>query len=841
MLDINLSQQANMGGIASNEFGEHYLFAINHNLFQGTDASTVFRSYFGDLLFKEDTFYLVGGTDSGLLYQYVKTQGLPKGSRYLFIELPEVLDLLDLMDGPQDERLAIVTESEWLERAEDMELHKFALLEHLIPIRSLGVVHGHYSDYPRFWRQFKTGYDSYLKNLRQSLSSRPFILSQIENLTENEIPANCLRDSFIGKTAVLLAGGPSLDELLPWVKQNRQNLLVVAVSRISRSLIQAGIQPDISVSVDPQATNLNVCKDMLQFADGTLLANNYHLSPNLLSSWEGKKVFIGPRYPWPTSLQPENIPPAGGTTVTNTAFDLAVKTGVSQLILGGVDFCFGQDGHTHASGTDEHAMGPMPNRFEQQVETNCGMMADCANGYREAGENIDLQAKEAVANGCKVINPAPWAMRLQNVEHISLSDIQFEPMVQTAREVIASIVPQSDTETRIILYKEELAEIERVLKELASIRELSSKALNINSKLISNSGRYNAKTIDHAKAAKVDRIDEQMDKKYADTIAFIKRYDQYKFIPLLGLNIENMEELVENSQVYFQAIIDTSKELIKVLRTARVRIMSRLEEEKPAPNVQNLLQQWIHDKQPGRAINWTHRHENYIDQLPPTQRQALDDFQASFDDVVEKLGEDYISQITMQGLELHGIAGRAKEYFSCQDKDGLERLLKSLEIHQDREKAEYYIPLLHGYIAELNADSALAINAYQNISCGSAQIDSLMRLFGLHTKAEDYDSAVEDLKTLSSITQIFKPMYAEMLQAMGDVDSAVGIYTDHVLANPEDLNTMMKLGKLFMECGAADGVEWTMSYILGKDPENHTAQKILQDARSQQQTESSLE
>ncbi len=244
MTDIDVTQQTNMGGIASNAFGERYLFGINRNLFQGSDASSVFRSYFGDKLFEEDTFYVIAGTDSGLLYQFVKTQGLPKGSRYLFVELPQILALMEGLDGSQAE-LAVTTGENWLEQAKDMGVENYAVQERLVLLRSLGVVHGHYGQYPPSGDNSKVN-SSFSSLIREGdLSSRPFVICQIENLTENQIPAIRLNGTFRGKTAVVLAGGPSLDELLPWVRQHRRNLFVIAVSRISRSLIEAGIQPDI--------------------------------------------------------------------------------------------------------------------------------------------------------------------------------------------------------------------------------------------------------------------------------------------------------------------------------------------------------------------------------------------------------------------------------------------------------------------------------------------------------------------------------------------------------------------------------------------------------------------
>jgi len=202
--------------------GEHYLFGINRHVFQKTDASTVFRAYFDDSLFEEDTFHIIAGTDSGLLYQYIKAHGIPKGSRYLFVELPEIQALLEDFE-PQRAgghvELAVTSEKNWLVQAEEMGAKKYAALDRLIPLRSLGVVHGHYHAYLAFWRKFKKTFDNFTWQQANFRDGRRFTLCQIENLTENQIPAKCLKNTFSGKTAVVLAGGPSLDELLPWVRK----------------------------------------------------------------------------------------------------------------------------------------------------------------------------------------------------------------------------------------------------------------------------------------------------------------------------------------------------------------------------------------------------------------------------------------------------------------------------------------------------------------------------------------------------------------------------------------------------------------------------------------------
>ncbi len=833
MSEIDISQQTGINGVISNSYDEYYLFGINRNVFQNTDASTVFRAYFGDSLFAEDTFHIIAGTDSGLLYQYIKAQGIPKGSRYLFVELPEIMALLHefepLLAGNHVE-LAVSSEKDWLIQAEAMEAKKYAALDRLTSLRSLGVVHGHYDAYQPFWRKFKKEFDTFTWQQANFRDSRRFILCQIENLTENQTPALCLKNTFKNKTAVVLAGGPSLDELLPWVQQHRENLLLIAVSRISYSLLAANIQPDIIVSIDPHPINLTVCRDILVFQDCTLFVNEFHLSPNFLSSWGGQKIFMGSRYPWPTPREPKNLPPAIGTTVTNSAFALAVELGVTQIILGGVDFCFNQRGYTHASGSAEHALGPLLQLSDQQVETNNGMIADTMHAFVESANPLNIAAQNAITQGCRTINPAPGAMRLPHVEHISVNEIKIEPMKKPAREILVNAVPASHSKNRIRLYKEVLGEVDRILKELKSIKKLSGKALIHNHKLFakneSGAGLHNKE--------KVEKIEKQFNEKYLDTTAFIRHFGISHFTPILRLDDDRYaEDLEESCRLYHQAMIDTCDELITIFHMSRARTTARLEEEKPQPNLKRLLEQWQHDQHPGRAIQWAKQHEDIINRLPAVQQQKLREFQNTFDATLEELGRQYSTRIE-HGTELNSTISKIKEYFLTEDKAGLLRLQAGLKAHRDKTQAMHFIPLVQGYIAELDGESEQAINAYQEITEEPACTEAFMRLFKLHGEAGDTTSALHVLKKLSATNCTYSPLYADLLQATGNINTAIEIYTDYVLANPDDLNTMMKLGKLFQQCESAEGVEWVTSYILDKDPDNQAARSMLKSLQPMQ-------
>ncbi len=819
----------------TSRFGERYLPAVNGTAFEQADAGAVFRKHFGPALFNEGVFYLIVGTDSGLLYRHIAAQGVPAHSRYLLIESPHVLACLDgLNNNDPCSGLAVATEAEWQEIAADMELEKYALLNRAILVRSLAVTHGHHEGYAPLWNRISKQFDKLTWHHRIALSNHIFIDCKLMNLTENQVPARCLEGAFQGKTAALLAGGPSLHDLLPWVKANRQDLLVIAVSRVSRTLLAAGIQPDVCVSIDPTDFNLLISKESLELPDDTLLANVASLAPGLLASWQGKKVFLEQRYPWTSDREPQNLNLAEikqGTTVTNTALFLAVKMGVSQVVLGGADFCFSHQGETHAEGSMERAMGPLPLLNEQRVQTNAGKSADTTNAYQSSAITLDLQAKKAREEGCRVINPAPDAMRLEHVEHLPTSDITLVPLPRPARAIIAERLPETRGEALRKLYLEILQEVDLQLENLAAVRKLSQKALKLGKKLLDKGAREAAQ---HDKA--VTRIESRLYGRYVNTTTFIKSYGLQRFADILRPADDKEPSPRHTSELYYQAFAETSVELMEKLREARTRILSRLEEEKADPDVLALTEQWKRDRQAGRARQWRHSHPERAKRLSEEQRRALQACDEAFEATLEVTEQAF--QRRLAGFtQLHRTVHEVRDAFRSRDSASLLRLRDTLRSHRDPDQAGPYVRLIEGCLAELGGQPSEAIQHYREVPEGPARLEAAARLFALYSEAGEQIAARDMLQTLAADIPLYQPLYADMLHATGETEAAVETYTDYLLAHPDDLDSMMKLGRIFLDAGSAEGVAWTMNYILEKDP-GHAAARALVESLTQPQASS---
>ncbi len=97
-------------------------------------------------------------------------------------------------------------------------------------------------------------------------------------------------------------------------------------------------------------------------------------------------------------------------------------------------------------------MGSRLQLGDQPVETNSGMMADTENAYLNSAMSIDLQARNATLQGCRVINPAPGAMRLP---HRAYCPGRHSGRTAGAADLsLASAVPLVDERSRVRLYQE---------------------------------------------------------------------------------------------------------------------------------------------------------------------------------------------------------------------------------------------------------------------------------------------------------------------------------------------------------------------------------------------------
>lgn len=158
-----------------------------------------------------------------------------------------------------------------------------------------------------------------------------------------------LAGMFAGLPALVVAAGPSLDDVLPILPELAERMVIVCVDTALRSVLRTGVKPDFIVVVDPQywnARHLDRC-DMSQ----SVLVVEAAVWPAVLRFHTRRTVVCSSIYPLGRYIeeclgQDKGSLGAGGSVAT-TAWDFARTLGCSPLYMAGLDLSF-PGGKTHA-------------------------------------------------------------------------------------------------------------------------------------------------------------------------------------------------------------------------------------------------------------------------------------------------------------------------------------------------------------------------------------------------------------------------------------------------------------------------------------------------------------
>ena len=179
----------------------------------------------------------------------------------------------------------------------------------------------------------------------------------VRNLTRNvkhlaeARGVDSLAGAFTGVPALLLAAGPTLDQILPALPELAKRTLVIAVDTAIRPAIDAGVEPDIAVVVDPQYWNSRHL-DRVQ-PGSTILVSEPATHPSTFRGFVQPYVLCSSLFPLGAAFE-EVLGTFGtlgaGGSVATTAWDLARLLDCSAVFTAGLDLGF-PDSRTHVQGS----------------------------------------------------------------------------------------------------------------------------------------------------------------------------------------------------------------------------------------------------------------------------------------------------------------------------------------------------------------------------------------------------------------------------------------------------------------------------------------------------------
>ena len=158
--------------------------------------------------------------------------------------------------------------------------------------------------------------------------------------------------SKLSKDFILIAGGPSVDDNMEFIRENQGKKTLIAVGTIFKKLVQNNITPDLVVILEPDPVVYHQLEGIEDQKVPMLIS--------LLSYWKIAATYQGEKYfvplagmaaaiGYPIDEEYKDLWGVGGT-VTNMAMIAASRLGAQNIYLVGVDMAY-PGGITHAEGT----------------------------------------------------------------------------------------------------------------------------------------------------------------------------------------------------------------------------------------------------------------------------------------------------------------------------------------------------------------------------------------------------------------------------------------------------------------------------------------------------------
>ncbi|ABK44666.1 conserved hypothetical protein [Magnetococcus marinus MC-1] len=828
---MNETTSFDLGQILTNNFGERYLQGINGESFSRMGSVAYFKQHYGKALWGPDKLTIVLGTDSGLLVHYIleHIHAEDTTSRVLFIELEDVLERLqqeELLPKTIPGRVDVVSMAQWLERAKEaFNFSDYLFLDAVNRVQSVGAQDALHPHYLGQWDSLTNEFLQFSTVVKMQTGNQIFAHAGLKNLAENRLRAQQLHGLFKGKTAVILAGGPSLLESLAHVKANRDKLVVIAVARIAGTLLKEQITPDFIFSIDPHEVSFNNSHEMLHFWEKSFFVNLYHVTPMLLGQWRGRSAYIGPLFPWKNEIDGENqLPSYPGITVSHQAIGCAIDMGFSQIILCGIDLCFSKEGYTHAKGSMESQIGPFLADSSFRVETNAGDIAESRFDFYSAIPSLAYLAAYAEEKGCQLINPAPQAAKIERVAHLGWDTLNFAPMAQPVTTYLQEQLPPETRASRLAHYELVLTELLHARNEISQVRKLAEEALVCNKRLFGKKGKPG----DYSAKLRMDQIEETLDKQHPTFSTLVKQWGIQSFLRLIRADKEKAwtdEEIELTGERYYQAYKQGAQQAVQLLNETIHRVQMRIEEEKPKPNLKNLLRQWEEDAQPNRLTLFTQRQQIDLAGFPDKLRSRFALLQAQFDNQLSQ-EEAKLKLVLATSGNIITARNKLRNLFRHQSMQALKDLRNGL-MNSQFEFKHALNELTQGYILELEGELEAAMDCYAKVERPELFEEAQTHMLQILLKQNRIEESLPVLEAMANFNPSKLPYYATMLGLTGRAEAAKVAFDHYLELAPQDLLTRLKYAQMLFKNQRHAACQQQLQRILAQDASNQAAQQML--------------
>ncbi|GKT11123.1 MAG: hypothetical protein ISEC1_P0086 [Thiomicrorhabdus sp.] len=805
-----------------NPFGEKYFKEVNENTFIKDDSKTTYAKFTEGVFDKEDTLYFICGSDSGLFIKYIETlfNEEPKGRKFIFIDYQPVVNKLNLEELP--DWIEVLGADVTLEQLANDEIEYYAMHATTL-VKSMASLDAKIGSlYFDLMNQMEKEYEQTLLIDMMTTETKPFIDAQLDNISFNQVSIGSLKNQFTGKTAVIIGGGPSLDETVDWIKENQDYIIIFAAARVSNRLIKEQITPDFIVSVDPHNLSYDNSKKMYPFEKESILLNCYHVNPKLLSQWEGESVYFGEKYPW-LEMDGEKNSLSFGPTVMHSTVYQAFFLGFKSILLSGVDLCFYR-GQTHESNSSEAKVGQFVVKNSVFVETYSGAEAETDSIFFTGVQSLAniVTRIQSLDSEVKFYNLSQNAAKIAGIDYKSSDQITFQK--EADKSTLMKEVKYSISRDAKLLEQQLSTDLKTLHQHVQYVKQLLK---------ITDKGIKLSKVIlkDASKEPELISQKEKLDKKLGEFGVMLFHYGHqfFKgvFKPSESKKILTQEEVSSILESYFNGMNQSLNDYLKKVRKSIERVVKRQQEVTSPEKFEEVFNSWDEREEYGRYKGWLKF--NSREKLTEPQKQLLNIAIEKFSLNIEDSNTGYEKRLQNWAHNIIDIYNAATVAFLNNNIEQIDLLLVQAEGSEASEKGQVIL-LIKGMKQEAQKNLDTAIEYYEKVSFGPIKVFAWKRLLQIYIAQKAHEKVVYTLEKLCVVSIEYVVIYADYMAMHDQYGAALELLRLYLKQKPEDIPVYTKSIDYSLKVHDIKSAKYFLEVLISKDATNHKIgfyQKLL--------------
>jgi tetratricopeptide (TPR) repeat protein len=378
-----------------------------------------------------------------------------------------------------------------------------------------------------------------------------------------------LKDIFKGRSAIVVAAGPSLEKNLHLLKKAKGKAVIIAVDAALPTLLPAGILPDLLVAIDPLPENVAFFKDnpLLKHVPFVCLSQytpeivDLYPGPLFLNMAEQNLVTLWLRPFW----EDKGSIICFGGSVAHLGFAAAEYLGCSTIGLVGLDLSFDAKFHAGDASSLLTEMHGQLYEFKDRADKATDI-------FGEARYTLPsfLNFKTSLENHIKgsdgvFVNATEGGLPLDGFTNMRLSDFVEEYCDAPGLDAAQEIACRADTE---VAYNLEglIEEVQKSRDTLRNIRKTSWKILRYIRKVqdLRNKGREDDEEF-HRILARIERLTTKVRHPALNLIAAYHYQLELYLKRQAVIEIDEMEDKLERLDAQLERGLSYYGELISAI------------------------------------------------------------------------------------------------------------------------------------------------------------------------------------------------------------------------------------------------------------------------------------